>query len=300
MGSLAMGRLAALAAAAALVLLAAACGERSEPTGPQTGLYPVTVSSAAGGKPIVIRSPAKRIAVIAPSIQRILVDLGARRTIAGAPLLQNGDVDKQRIRALHPDLIVASATTDDQTLRQAAHAVKGVPVYQAPDDSIRGVEETITELGVITARQAAAARLVREIERKRALVHKQLRKAPTVGVFLATGFFPNIATFTTVSNQSLAGDLLGETHARNVVGDSAQAGPVDAHSLAQLEPEWIVATNTSGITLAQLRKNKLTRKLRAVVAGRFATVDGDLLEPGPTIGQGLLELARDLHPDAFR
>jgi ABC-type Fe3+-hydroxamate transport system substrate-binding protein len=295
-----MGRVAAVAAAAALVLAAAACGERSEPTGPQDGLYPVTVQSASGGKPIVIHSPARRIAVIAPSTQRILVDLGARRAIAGVPLLQNGDVDTQKIRALRPDLIVASSTTDDQTLAQAAHAVKRTPVYQAPDDSIRGVEETITELGVITARQAAAARLVRELEQKRAVVRMHLRKAKTVSVFLATGFFPNIATFTTVSNQSLAGDLLREAHARNVVGESAQAGPVDAQSLARVAPDWIVATKASGITLAQLRKNKLTKKLRAVVAGRFATVDGDLLDPGPTIGQGLLELARNLHPNAFR
>src|SRR5206468_1872719 len=120
-----------------------------------------------GGKPIVVHSPAKRIAVIAPSIQRILVDLGARSSIAGVPLLENGDVDAQRLRALRPDLIVASSTTDDQTLAQAARAARKTPVYQAPDDSIRGVEETITELGVITARQAAAGRLVREIEGKR-------------------------------------------------------------------------------------------------------------------------------------
>jgi iron complex transport system substrate-binding protein len=295
-----MGRVAAVAAVAALVLVAAACGERSEPTGPQENLYPVTVQSPTGGKPIVIRSPAKRIAVIAPSIQRILVDLGARSSIAGVPLLQNGDVDTQQIRRLHPDLIVASSTTDDQTVAEAARAARTTPVYQAPDDSIRGVEETITELGVITARQAAAARLVREIEEKRAVVRKHLRKAPTVGAFLATGFFPNIATFTTVSNQSLAGDLLREAHARNVVGQSAQAGPIDAHDLIQLAPEWLVATNASKITLAQLRKNKVTKKLRAVIAGRFATVDGDLLDPGPTIGQGLLELARNLHPNAFR
>jgi ABC-type Fe3+-hydroxamate transport system substrate-binding protein len=295
-----MGRVVAVAAAAALVLVAAACGERREPTGAQSELYPVTVPSASGGKPIVVHSPAKRIAVIAPSIQRILVDLGARGSIAGVPLQENGDVDTQKIRDLHPDLIVASSTTDDQTLAQAARAAKGTPVYQAPDDSIRGVEETITELGVITARQAEATQIVQEIEKKRAVVRKHLRKAQAVGAFLATGFFPNIAAFTTVSNQSLAGDLLREAHARNVVGDSAQAGQIDAHDLLQLAPEWVVATTTSKITLPELRRNKVTKRLEAVAKGRFATVDGDLLDPGPTIGQGLLELARNLHPDAFR
>ena len=83
MGRLAMGRVAALAAAGALVLVAAACGERSEPTGPAGDLYPVTVASPSGGKPLVVRKPAQRIAVIAPSIQRILVDLGAGKQKIG-------------------------------------------------------------------------------------------------------------------------------------------------------------------------------------------------------------------------
>ena len=30
------------------------------------------------------------------------------------------------------------------------------------------------------------------------------------------------------------------------------------------------------------------------------TADADLLEPGPAIGEGLAEVARLLHPDAFR
>ena len=96
-----MGRVALLAAAAALlVLVGAACGERSEPTGAQAELYPVTVASAAGGKSLVFKSPAKRIAVIAPSVRRILLDLGAGKQIAGMPLLPNDSVDVGALRKL--------------------------------------------------------------------------------------------------------------------------------------------------------------------------------------------------------
>ena len=52
-------------------------------------------------------------------------------------------------------------------------------MYRAPDDSIRGVEETITDLGLITARQAGAARLVRDIEAKRETVRKRLKNTPS-------------------------------------------------------------------------------------------------------------------------
>lgn len=296
-----MGRIARLAAAAVLlVLVGAACGERSEPTGPAADLYPVTLPSAGGGKPLVLKQPAKRLAVIASSVQRILVDMGAGKDIAGVPLAQNGNVVVGELRRLRPDLIVASSLTDDRAVTQAARAVRGVPVYVAPDDSIRGVEETITDLGLITARQAAAIQLVREIERKRAVVAARLHRTTGASVFVATGFFPNLRAFTTVSNQSLIGDLLREAHARNVAGESPQSGPFDASQVVKLDPRWILATSDSGTTLAQLRKNKITKKLGAVKAGRFVIVDAALLAPGPTIGQGLLVLARSLHPDAFR
>jgi iron complex transport system substrate-binding protein len=295
-----MGRVTAGVAALLVVLVATACGERSEPTGPASQLYPVTLPSSGGGKPLVLARPASRLAVIAPNVERILVDMGARKAIAGVPLLQNGSVDTARMRRLRPDLIVASSATDDQAVSQAAHAARGTPVYTAPDDSIRGVEETITDLGLITARQAAAIRLVREIEEKRTVVDGHLTKAPVVSVFVATGFFSHLGAFTTVSNQSLIGDLLREAHARNVAGESPQVGPFDARQLLRLDPRWILATTDSGTTLAKLRKNSVTKRLGAVRAGRFVTIDAALLAPGPTIGQGLLELARHLHPNAFR
>jgi cobalamin transport system substrate-binding protein len=292
-----MGRVVAVLGAGLLVLAAAACGERSEPTGPDTDLYPATVASPTGGKPIVVTTPAKRIAVIAPSVKQILDDLGATKAVAGMPLTQNESVDVARLRALRPDLVVASSTTDDQTLAQAARAVRGVSVYQAPDDSIRGVEETITDLGVITAHQSAASRLVREIEAKRAVVRTHLARTKAVTVFLTTAFFKSLASFETVSDQSLPGDLLREAGGRNVAGNSTE---LSALQLARLDPRWIIATSDSDTTLDKLVASKAVKKLGAVRAKRFATVDARLLEPGPSIGQGLLELAKRLHPDAFR
>lgn len=291
-----MGRVGAVLAAGLLVLVAAACGERREPTGPDTDLYPVTVSSP-NGRPLVLRAPAKRIAVIAPSVKGVLDDLGAGKAVAGIPLTQDGGIDAARLRALRPDLVVASSTTDDQPLGQAARAVRGVPVYQAPDDSIRGIEETITDLGVITAHQTAATRLVREIESKRDEVRSHLGRAPAVSVFLTTAFFKSLATFQTVSDQSLSGDLLREAGGHNVAGSATE---LDVAQVLRLDPRWIVATSDSGTTLAKLLQSKAVKKLAAVRDKRFATIDARLLEPGPKIGQGLLELAKRLHPDAFR
>ena len=69
---------------------------------------------------------------------------------------------------------------------------------------------------------------------------------------------------------------------------------------SQLDPDVYLATSDTDLSLADLRRNPQTRKLRAIKEGRFVIADADLLEPGPAIGEGLAEVARLLHPDAFR
>jgi len=70
--------------------------------------------------------------------------------------------------------------------------------------------------------------------------------------------------------------------------------------LLQLDPDVYLATSDTDLSLADLRRNPQTRRLRAIKEGRFVTAGADLLEPGPAIGEGLAEVARLLHPDAVR
>jgi len=286
-----MGRIAlAAAAAAALLVGATACGERSEPTGVTAPLYPVTVQSA-NDRPVVAKKPARRIAVLDEPAEAILGDLGVgNRVVVHAP---PNRVNFAVLRRAHPDLVVASETADLRTLSRAAE-VTGAPVYQAPGDSIHQVEHAITQLGLLTGTPVAARVLVRRIETQRQRVDTRLARVPPVSVFVDTGFF------TTVSDQSLIGDVIREAHGTNVAGDSASGGPVDAVELHQLDPDVYLATSDTDLTLQDLRRNRQTRTLRAIEDGRFAIADTALLEPGPRIGEGLAQIARLLHPDAFR
>jgi iron complex transport system substrate-binding protein len=285
-----MGRLSVAVAAAAVVLGATACGERSEPTGATAQLYPVTVQSA-NDRPVVVARPAERIAVLSRPAEDILRALGAgRRIVMGAPMNR---IDFGTLRRVHPDLIVASEDAGLRELSRAAE-VTHAQVYTAPGDSIRQVEHAITQLGLLAGAPVRARALVRHIEAKRREADAALAQAPSVSVFIDTGFF------TTVSDQSLIGDIVREAHGTNVAGTQAQSGPVDLADLAQLDPDVYLATSDTGLTIVDLRKNPRTRRLRAIREGRFTLADADLLQPGPRIGEGLLAVARALHPDAFR
>jgi iron complex transport system substrate-binding protein len=282
-----MGRLAAAALAAALVLVATACGERSEPTGADAHLYPVTITT--GDRPIAVARPARRIAALDQTSEQLVRALGVgSRIVAVTPSVSVG-----LLRSRKPDLIVASDTVDEHALSRAAAATHA-DVYSAPGDSISQVERAVTQLGLLTGTPVRARKLVRTIERKRHAVAAALAHVPIVNVFVDTGLM------TTVPDQSLIGDVLGEAHARNVAGDDAAAGPVNPADLARLDPDVYVVTADTMTTLADLRRNPATRKLRAVREGRFVVLDENLLVPGPRIAEGLDQVARLLHPDAFR
>jgi iron complex transport system substrate-binding protein len=284
-----MGRVSLAAAAALLVLGTTACGERSEPTGSTARLYPLTVQS--GDRPLVITRPARRIAVLDQPADSILRALGAGDRIVG-PAPANR-IDFTALRRSHPDLIVASESADERDLSKAA-TITHAKVYTAPGDSIQQVERSITQLGLLTDTPVRARVLVRRIEQRRKAVDARLAKVQPVTVFVDTGFF------TTVSDQSLIGDLIREAHGTNVAGTAAEAGPVEIADLLRLDPDTYLATSDTDVTLADLRRNPRTRKLRAVREGRFMVADADLLQPGPRIGEGLTEIARLLHPNAFR
>ena len=284
-----MGRVAAGAIALALLLGATACGERSEPTGSSAKLYPVTIQS--GDRPLVVTAPAKRIAVLDEPAEKIIRGLGAaRRIVMEAPEV---NVDFTALKKARPDLIVASQGADERVLSRAAALTKA-DVYLAPGDSIHQVERAITQLGLLAGKPVTARALVRHIEQRRKLVETRLRRTPPVSVFVDTGLF------TTVSDQSVIGDVIREAHGKNVAGATAEGGPVDLPDLLNLDPDVYLATSDTELTLADLRRNPRARKLRAIKEGRFEVADAELLDPGPSIGEGLLQVARLLHPDAFR
>jgi cobalamin transport system substrate-binding protein len=281
-----MGRVAALVAAA-LLLGATACGERKEPTGPDAGLYPVTVTTE---RPIVVEAPARRIAVLDAGAASILDGLGVGRRVV---LRETDDtIDVRAVRRARPDLIVASPDANERDLSAAASRNRA-RVYTTPGDSIRQVERAITQLGLLTGAPVAARRLVQRIENRRRQVADRLARVADVSVFVDTGFL------NTVPDQSLLGDVLREAHGTNIFGANAEAGPVDVDDLLRLDPQVYLATSDAEVTLKDLRSGR-TRKLRAVKNGRFAIANVALLQPSPRIGDGLLQVARLLHPDAFR
>lgn len=261
---------AAFAVAALLVLTG--CGQRSEPTGSKVDLYPVTVHQPAG-PPIVLTHKPASVAALTPQAATLLSSLlGQTVEPARSP-------GKAELVVITPESLV----------KRTPH------VYVAPDESISDVEEALTQLGLLLDRPIRGRQLVADIESKRKSVRARLRGVKPATVFVDNGFF------TTVSTNSLLGDMIKEAGGKNIAGAAPQPGPFPVDKLRKLNPDYYLATSDSGTKLADLRRDPRTRQLNAVRRnGHFAILGEKVLQPGGEVGTELLAIAKYLHPDAFR
>ena len=281
---------AATAALFAVTLLLTACGERSEPTGPTSDLFPVTVT-AGDDREVTLSAPATRVAVLDPALAQLVSSFAVRTR---EPVDPDGSVRTRDLRRFRPDLVVASPAVGERQLTRADAAGGGAPVYVAPVSSLREVERAITQLGMLTAQPTAARRVVANIERKRSAVARRVGALPPVSAFVDLG------SFTTATDQTLTGDLLRIAGGKNVAAGAIDGGPFDLGELRRANPEVYVTTNDTGITLRSLRSDRKTKQLAAVRDGRVVVVDAHDLDPGPSIGRALERLAAALHPNASR
>jgi iron complex transport system substrate-binding protein len=193
-----------------------------------------------------------------------------------------------------PDLIVATPNMDELDVARAGREA-GAAVYVQPTNSILNVEEGTIDLGFLVGEAARARQLVGKIERQVAELDDRLTDVAPVSVFVDTGFF------ITVPERSLLGDLVLRAKGENVAGTRSGLGPFPLTELARANPDVFLATSDAGVTLARLREHPQLRELHAIKKRRVEIVPVKLvMRPGPRIGQGLLAVAKALHPDAFR
>jgi ABC-type Fe3+-hydroxamate transport system substrate-binding protein len=281
-----------LVLAGSLLLLAGTgCGERVEPTGSLVAVYPVTVQGAAD-QPAVVSAVPRRIVPLGAGARGIVKALGLERrtvevndSLVGLPLV--GAILRAR-----PDLIIASNDTDPLDLARARAATRAA-VYVGPSNSLDDVVGSIGDIGLLTNQPVAARRVTAAIQQARRKVAAKLSGAPIVTVFVDTG------DFSTVPSRSLLGDLIREAHGKSIAGPSPEPGPFPLARLRKLDPDVYLATRGSGRTLTGLRSHVETKRLRAVKSGRFGVISMSAA-PGPEIRKTLSEVARILHPTAFR
>jgi iron complex transport system substrate-binding protein len=306
-----INRVTGTALLALLVLAAAACGERSEPTGELEQRYPVTVQGA-GEQPTVAPERAERIVALDPGAAELVIALGARDRLVGVPagvtrgsgprqapgsaeqvVSRSGQVQVDDVARLEPDLIVATPAMDLLDLARAQRE-SGAALYVQPSSSVDDVLRATLELGFLVGEPVAARRVADQIRTEVATVEERITGLPTRTTFVDTGFF------IPVPERSLLGDLVRRAGGRSIAGATPSPEPFPLEQLRRRDPQVYLATSESRVTLEDLQANPAIADLPAIRRGRFAIIQSELASrPGPRIGRALEQIAAAFYPDAF-
>lgn len=264
------------------------------------------------GRPVSLGALPRRIVSLVPSVTELLFALGAEDRLIGvtdycdfppaarrkpsvggmmAPSLET-------IVALRPDLVVATdAGTRRETFEQLSRL--NLPVYLVHADRIAHVMDVITRLGEITEHQADAgalkARLTERIEAVVKAVDARRRPRVLYVLWPEPLIVPGRDAIVTELITLAGGDSITAREAHDYPRFSLEA------AVARAPEVILLARHGTGTgPLPRDRWDALT-SLPAVRAGRVHAVDGNLVHRyGPRVVEGLEELARRIHPEAYR
>ena len=264
------------------------------------------------GRDVTLAAPPLRIVSLVPSVTEILYALQAESLLVGvtdfcdfppearsrpkvggmvAPSLE-------AIVALRPDLVIATNEgTREDTFTQLSRV--GVPVYLVAAHHVADATSLMRRLGTLTGREGAAGPLVAGLEQRIEAVKQAVRSLGRPRVLYVLWPEPLIVP----GREAIVTELIQLAGGQSLTADDADAWPrYSLEAAVAKSPEVILLANHgAGTGAVSMEKWQRLASLPAVKAGRLLSVNGDLMHRyGPRFVDGLEQLARAIHPEAFR
>lgn len=208
-------------------------------------------------------------------------------------------LDPERIIALEPDLVFVAPYTQESALRILGSAT--IPVVRIK--SVHGFEDVALNVRLTASAVGAEARgeaLIAEMDRRLELVAARVRERAHPRVLYASS-----GGYTTGAH-TLVDEKIRRAGGRNAAAEAGLAGDVvvSLDLLVALDPDVIIVPRWSTDAEAPVREITETpawRHSRVVGEGRVHAVPAGLLtSESQDAALGVEELARVLHPEAFR
>jgi iron complex transport system substrate-binding protein len=300
---------------AGTVLVAAACAEIEHPPSPSVpahGTFPVTLTDDDGVR-VTMKTPPQHIVTFAPSATEIVYALGLGDRLVGVSgpaddfpaaakhVTQVGagefgtEPNVEKVVALHADVVLYAFSGSAPWIDRLRSL--GIPVFTTLSSSIDDALHDIDTLGRLLGAPAAAQRLTGRMRRDAGLIERSVAKQPAETCFYEVGYNP----LYTVGPGSLEYDLLRKAGCRPATSGAKSAYPQwSVEALVKEDPDVYFVASESARSAAEVARRPGYGALSAVREGRIDLVNSDLTSrPGPRLVEGLSELAKDLHPEAF-
>ena len=263
------------------------------------------------GRRVMIDAPPHRIISLVPSVTELIFAIGAQDLLVGVTdfcdyppaARQKPSVggmlapSLETMVALKPDLVVATtAGNREETFTQLEQL--RIPVYVVNPTRVADVLDLISRLGALTGRESAAARLAVSLGTRVDAVAARVKNLPRPRVLYVLWPDPLIVP----GRGGLVSELLVLAGGDSVTADAGEPYPRFSLEAAIARAPQVIILASHGSGQGRIAREKWERftSLPAIKDGRLYTADGNLLHRyGPRIVDGLEQLARLIHPEAF-
>ncbi len=263
------------------------------------------------GRNIYLAKAPTRVVSLAPSITEILFAIGLNEQIVGVtefcdypseakkkPKVGYSHPNIESILALQPDLVLAPRAFLRADLLAKLDQLK-VPTFVVDPESFEEIPGRIQTLGRILDRSPTADVVALAMRERIAVIRSKMESLPRVRVLYVLNSQPLI----TVGPGSFIHQVIGLAGGSNIAAQATVPYPhLDMEAVLKEDPQIIVFPigKAEGIPPGEQQLWQRWTVLSAVKQGRLHQIPADLLNrPGPRIVEGLEQLARIIHPEAF-
>jgi iron complex transport system substrate-binding protein len=262
------------------------------------------------GRPVRIPAKVDRVISLAPNLTEIVFAVGAGDRLVGRTSYCDYPAEAksipevsdtlhpnlERIIALKPQVVLVSTASQLEVFTQQLKGQNIAFVVTDPHD-LEGVFRSIEQIGEIVGHMDQASQLVQKLRDRTNAVQQAVKYKPLVKVFYQASGEP----LYTAGRDAYVTDLIRRAGGASVTADVPGAWPKFSNESAlAARPEAIILPTGGSMGAANANVAEALRQSPAMLQGRVYKINDDhLSRPGPRLVDGLEEMARALHPDAF-
>lgn len=289
-------------------LLFASCSTSNNNNAHQIATRQITDEA---GRTITVPNAVTRFISLAPNLTEIVYALGAGDGLVGRTTYCNyppeaqkveavGDTLKpniERIIALRPQVVFVSTASQLEAFTGELDSHQ-IAVYVTDSHDLEGVFRSIERMADLLGKRPQADELLNQLRTRVSAVEEKVKLRPPVRVFYQVSDQP----LYTIGRDAFITDLIKRAGGTSVTADVPGAWPkYSAESAFAARPEAIILPTGGSMGDANSTVASALQTSPAVTSGRVYKINDDhLSRPGPRAVDGLEELARALHPEAFK
>jgi iron complex transport system substrate-binding protein len=264
------------------------------------------------GRTVRIPQTVRRVVSLAPSLTETVYALGLQKLLVGdtdycdypPDAMKKHKVggiinpNMEEVAALRPDLVLVTSVNRMETVYGLEQL--GIPTYATDPHTVQEIVTSSRKLAEILGAPEAGAALETDLDRRLAALKEQLEGVAATRVLFVVWTAPLIS----VGQKTFIADALRHAGAESIVQSSQDWPHVNMEEIVHLQPEYLVfAANHSeeaAKDLEVLAERPGWNSLEAVKERKFAVISDAVNRTAPRIVSAIEDLARQLHPEAFR